>query len=103
VKRSLKRASEGDASEWAPTEACVKRSLKRTSEGDASEWAGIGFFWGRSALPKFESRFRGCFQDAPVWIELRGFEAGGGGKLPVTLLNQPITQDRAQISDLLME
>jgi hypothetical protein len=36
-------------------------------------------FWGRSALPKIESRFRGSFQDAPARIELRGFEAGGGG------------------------
>jgi hypothetical protein len=62
VKRPRKRAS---------------NFLKRASEQDTSKTTG-------SVLNCSEARFRRGFLDAPARVELWGFEAWGGGKLPST-------------------
>jgi hypothetical protein len=59
-------------------EACVKRPLKRASEGDASEMAGSMLKSPKARFLNFEVRFNPSFLDAPAQIELQGFEAGGG-------------------------
>jgi hypothetical protein len=47
---------------------------------DASEMAGSVLKSPEARFLNFEARFSPSFLDAPAWIELRGFEAGGGGE-----------------------
>jgi hypothetical protein len=61
--------------------------MKLASEGDALKMAGSVLKSPEARFLNFEAHFSPSFLDAPARIQLRGFEAEGGGKLPVTLLS----------------
>jgi hypothetical protein len=61
------------------TEACVKRPLKRASEGDASELAGIVFLGAESRFRKLSRASEGASRTHPPGSSFGASKLRGGG------------------------
>jgi hypothetical protein len=87
-------------------EACVKRPLKRASEGYASELVGIGFFGAEARFQKLSRASEGASRTHLLGSSFRASKRGGWGEAsgnPASRFIERIQHIRQQVQDILQK